>query len=86
MEPTHRGWRLEVHHHRLPQADTGDGIYICSALVDIRLGHLVSKSVLSSNSFIAHGSPVFQGDLCKLSRPERLLSPGSSAMVKTLSH
>ena len=61
-------------------------LYFCSLLVDILLVYLVSKLALPSNTFLAHGSPVFQVDLCKLSRLEMLLSHGSSATVMTLSY
>ena len=74
--------RWRTHQQRFLQENTRD--CFCSWHVDTLLVYLVSKLALPSNPFVARGSPVFQVDLCKLSKLAMLLSHGSLATVMTL--
>lgn len=83
MAPMHRRRKMEDSSAKISPTEY-QRLCFCSWHVDNLLVYLVSKLALPSNSFVACGSPVFQVDLCSLSKLEMLLSHGSLATVMTL--
>ena len=81
--PVHRRWKMEDSLAEISPREY-QRLCFCSWHVDTLLVYLVSKLALPSNPFVARGSPVFQVDLCKLSKLAMLLSHGSLATVMTL--